>query len=128
MFREAIVEGVTVDAFVTRSLRATGTSDLLESVNQWQLAQALNPPIKVTQAVLKAMEKVTEAKFSIVWDNSDTGEKRKHIYPCYYSERRKAWVHGGNIETHLHVGDYIQADCPLALQVLLGFTIEGVPV
>jgi hypothetical protein len=82
----------------------------------------------VTQAVLKAMEKVTEAKFSIVWDNSDTGEKRKHIYPCYYSERRKAWVHGGNIETHLHVGDYIQADCPLALQVLLGFTIEGVPV
>jgi hypothetical protein len=65
---------------------------------QWQLAQALNPPIKVTQAVLDAMEKVPEAKFLVCGDYDYFGAV---------------------------LGDYIQADCPLALQVLLQFNTEG---
>jgi hypothetical protein len=122
MFREAIVEGVTVDAFVTRSLRATGTSDLLESVNQWQLAQALNPPIKVTQAVLDAMEKVPEAKFLVTWGGLQT---------WYESTLAHSFVNEeGEEETFelISLGKIVIADCPLALQVLLGFTTEGVPV
>jgi hypothetical protein len=108
--------------------------DLKRASITFQLAQALNPPIKVTQAVLKAMEKVPEAKFWVVddenryrlirpsnayvslndsWENGrDCGEDNEGI-PCY---------------SKLQIGDYIQADdCPLALQVLLGFTTEGVP-
>jgi hypothetical protein len=131
MFREAIVEGVTVDAFATRSLRATGTSDLLESVNQWQLAQALNPPIKVTQAVLDAIEKVPEAKF---WVGDDETKYRLER-PCNtYVSLNDEWNNGRDFDdggipytSKLQIGDYIQADCPLALQVLLGFTTEGVP-
>lgn len=68
---------------------------------QWQLAQALNTPIKVTQAVLDAMEKVPEAKFLVCGDYDYFGAV---------------------------LGDYIQADCPLALQVLLQFTLEGVRI
>jgi len=68
------------------------------SVLQYQVAQALNPPIKVTQAVLDAMEKVPEAKFILL------------------------------ASVPVSIGDYVEADCPLALQVLLGFTTEGVPV
>jgi hypothetical protein len=136
MFREAIVEGVTVDAFVTRSLRATGTSDLLESVNQWQLAQALNPPIKVTQAVLDAMEKVHEAKFRTQEKCPATASPI--YYLCFYEGGGGTWEKGWHYWTpsdysifgkfnKVEEGDYIQADCPLALQVLLGFTVEGVP-
>jgi hypothetical protein len=134
MFRPAIVEGVTVDAFVTRSLRATGTSDLLESVNQWQLAQALNPPIEVTPKVLDAMEKVPEAKF---WVGDDETKYRLER-PCNtYVSLNDSWENGRDCGdddegipcySKLQIGDYIQADCPLALQVLLGFTTEGVPV
>ena len=69
---------------------------LLEAITA--IAQALNPPIKVTQAVLDAMEKVPEAKFLVLDDYDNWGAV---------------------------LGDYIQADCPLALQVLLHFNEEG---
>jgi hypothetical protein len=105
----------------------------------FKLAQALNPPIKVTQAVLKAMEKVPEAKY-LVCDDYD------NLVDCRYDPTWRvrevdgvylpvgAWMYL-KVEEYspsfdkerLAVGDYIQADCPLALQVLLGFTTEGVP-
>jgi hypothetical protein len=88
---------------------------------QWQLAQALNPPIKVTQAVLDAMEKVPSAKFHLI---DKAPKKRIELYPLFWNDEDAEWfVIGG----YFDIGDYIQADCPLALQVLLGFTIEGVP-
>jgi hypothetical protein len=132
MFREAIVEGVTVDAFATRSLRATGTSDLLESVNQWQLAQALNPPIKVTQAVLKAMKK--QAVESKLLGGNVAHYKRYSDHGAWFSfylwDVDMGWwcgYHNSYYTDEDLLMDYIQADCPLALQVLLGFTTEGVP-
>lgn len=90
----------------------------------FQLAQALNPPIKVTQAVLEAMKKVPSAKFSMVGIN----EYGKHTYPCSYSTMRGGWYTYHTVPKALKIGDYIQADCPLALQVLLGFTRKGVPI
>jgi len=90
---------------------------------QWQLAKAMNPPIKVTQAVLKAMEKVPEAKFSLI---TKQFAGRAGTLPIYWEKQEKRWFAiNGNFA--IVVGDYIQADCSLALQVLLGFTVEGVP-
>ena len=104
---------------------------------EWQLAQALNPPIKVTQAVLDAMEKVPEAKFRVCDDYDNLVDCR------YYSKWRARVVDGAYLpvgawlytkveeyspsfdKKELAVGDYIQADCPLALQVLLDFNEEG---
>jgi hypothetical protein len=105
---------------------------IAETLIKWQLAQALNPPIEVTQAVLEAMEKVPEAKF---WVGDDETKYRLER-PCNtYVSLNDEWNNGrdfddGGIPYHskLQLGDYIQADCPLALQVLLGFTVEGVPV
>ena len=133
MFRSAIVEGVTVDAFVTRSLRATGTSDLLESVNQWQLSQALNPPIKVTKKVLEAMKK--QAVESKLLCGNVAHYKRYSDYGAYfdfYYIRDNHWYcsysNNSISDEELLEADGIIATCPLALQVLLGFTTEGVPV
>ena len=102
-----------------------------------QLAQALNPLIEVTQAVLDAMVKEPEAKF-LVLDNYD------NLVDCRYNSKWRvmevdgvylpvgAWMYT-KVEEYspsfdkkrLAVGDYIQADCPLALQVLLQFNTEG---
>jgi hypothetical protein len=85
------------------------------------IADALNAPIKVTQAVLDAMEKVPSAKFHLI---DKAPKKRIELYPLFWNDEDAEWfVIGG----YFDIGDYIQADCPLALQVLLGFTIEGVP-
>jgi hypothetical protein len=78
----------------------------------FQLAQALNQPIKVTKKVLDAMEKVPSANYLI-----------QETLDCPFIEKSN----GRPVNKNL-LGRYIQADCPLALQVLLGFTVEGVPV
>jgi hypothetical protein len=121
--------------------------ELAQCIVIFQHAKALNPPIKVTQAVLKAMQEVPEAKFKV---------KGKYpinesfiYYSCFYEDdyivkdtviRKKGWYYWSFVEyphsvvpssfeaqfAEVKIGDYIQADCPLALQVLLGFTTEGV--
>ena len=104
--------------------------DEKEALIKWQLAQALNPPIKVTQAVLDAMDtemnKVIDRKnclkFRIVFDNMWGGS-------FLLLRPRKQWIYkiepyDGMVQ-HLQIGDHIQADCPLALQVLLDFNEEG---
>jgi hypothetical protein len=86
------------------------------------IAEALNAPIKLTQAVLDAMNKVPEAKFNVVYVEID-GSLSIEIYTkdkFYFEEDIEEY--GEDLEI------FIQADCPLALQVLLGFTTEGVPV
>jgi hypothetical protein len=101
---------------------------------QWQLANALNPPIEVTKKVLDAMEKVPEAKFRVL----EAGLLPKLFRKAIGCETKKEggcnWVYGktfyydswvDGIEKKLGIGDYIQADCPLALQVLLQFNTEG---
>ncbi len=76
----------------------------------FKLAQALNPPIWVMDAVLEAVKKEPNAHYLIL-DKLDSP---------YYERSMDV--------DDIKRGDYIQADCPLALQVLLGFTTEGVPV
>jgi len=105
--------------------------DEFMSILTYEKAQAVNPPIEVTQAVLKAMEKVPEAKFWV----GDDETKYKLERPCNtYVSLNDEWSNGRDFDdggipykSKLQIGDYIQADCPIALQVLLGFTIEGVP-
>ena len=80
----------------------------------FQLAQALNPPIKVGRAVLKAMEKVPEASFWYVEGSVNVRLK--------WDDTLKTFTVNGQT---LSITDYIQADCPLALQVLLQFNTEG---
>jgi hypothetical protein len=101
------------------------------------IADALNPPIKVTQAVLKAMEKVPEAKFNVLEAGLLPKLFRKRVSCKTKKEGGIEWIYGktyyydswvDGVEKELRIDyDYIQADCPLALQVLLGFTTEGVP-
>ena len=74
------------------------------------IAKALNPPIWVMDAVLEAVKKEPNAHYLIL-DKLDSP---------YYERSMDV--------DDIKRGDYIQADCPLALQVLLGFTTEGVPV
>jgi hypothetical protein len=102
---------------------------------EWQLAQALNPPIEVTQAVLEAMEKVPEAKY-LVQECSGLGRADKYPLEYYTDGTKSRWYYKSkedykddrNYGDSHPFDDYIQADdCPLALQVLLGFTTEGVP-
>ena len=81
---------------------------------QWQLAQALNPPIPVKQAVLDAMEKVPEASFWYVEGSVNVRLK--------WDETLKTFTVNGQT---LSITDYIQADSPLALQVLLQFNAKG---
>jgi hypothetical protein len=73
----------------------------------FKLAQALNPPIWVMDAVLEAVKKEPNAHYLIL-DKLDSP---------YYERSMDV--------DDIKRGDYIQADCPLALQVLLGFTTEG---
>ena len=73
-----------------------------------------------------------EAKFWV----GDDETKYKLERPCNtYVSLNDEWNNGRDFDdggipytSKLQIGDYIQADCPLALQVLLGFIIEGVPV
>ena len=94
----------------------------------FQLAQALNPPIKVTQAVLDAMEKVPEARFSMYVKYHTHRREIGKRYPLQYDEHYKVF-HAFGVQgvQQLQIGDYIQASdgCPLALQVLLQFNEEG---
>jgi hypothetical protein len=89
------------------------------------IGNALKAPVKVTQAVLDAMAEVPEAKFSFV---EKCGAYSRYVkYPI--EKNKDGWSYWDNgTFAYLQIGDYIQADCPLALQVLLGFIIEGVPV
>jgi hypothetical protein len=124
-------DGVQIEEPLIEGLD-TVAGDLFVNLIKWQLAQALNPPIKVTQAVLDAMEKVPEAKF---WVGDDETKYRLER-PCNtYVSLNDEWNNGRDFDdggipytSKLQIGNYIQADCPLALQVLLGFTVEGVPV
>jgi hypothetical protein len=109
--------------------------ELAQCIVIFQHAQALNPPIKVTQAVLKAMEKVPEAKY-LVQECSGLGRADKYPLEYYTNGTKSSWYYKSkedykddrNYGDSHPYGDYIQADdCPLALQVLLGFTTEGVP-
>jgi hypothetical protein len=104
--------------------------ELAQCIVIFQHAKALNSPIKVTQAVLDAMEKVPEAKF-YVQEYSGSDEDK---YPLEYCNGRWYFKSKEDYKDDRNYGDshpfdcYIQADCPLALQVLLGFTTKGVPV
>ena len=144
MFRPFKVEGSKpwwfskeLDAFewVKKTLHLYITVPLF-----WQLAQALNPPIKVTQEVLDAMDKVPEAKFVILEAGLLPQLFRKRVACKTKKEGGTEWIYGkiyyydswvDGVEKELRIDyDYIKAsdDCPLALQVLLGFTTKGVPV
>jgi len=88
----------------------------------FQLDKALNPPIEVTDAVLKAMEKVPEAKFSILNKDFYIVTSRYGSLPIFKDRVDNKWFYYYDGLIELKIGDYVQADCPLALQVLLGFT------
>ena len=105
---------------------------------EWQLAKALNPPIKVTQKVLKAMWK-SAGHFSVIFDvggvyNSPSGKRAYNRYELRAvnledegGSKYFRYVRDNRLQCgySLEIGDYIQADCPLALQVLLQFNEEG---
>lgn len=86
--------------------------EVVKYLLQWQLAKALNPPIKATDAVLDAMkeEYLNESYYFIV------GEYRNQKIHVSYLR---------NINPVHLLGEKIIADCPLALQVLLQFNEEG---
>lgn len=129
---EILRKGDWVEAVQFFSITATGLDsyvscldDEREALIKWQLAQALNPPIKVTQAVLEAMEKVHEGKyFGISGEGSKIPfsidkDDRRLGHPCKFVGRFTTMC---LIKSEF---DYIQADCPMALQVLLPFNTEG---
>jgi hypothetical protein len=129
-------DGVQIEEPLIEGLD-TVAGDLFVNLIKWQLAQALNPLVEVTKAVLDAMEKVPEAKYRIhlgrFTQSLSKANSSKGI--CFYHYKIYTDLDNVDIfeeESHkkllLEVGNYIQADCPLALQVLLGFTTEGVPV
>jgi hypothetical protein len=133
-WRDLVYDGATLSLFGFESVIFNEASRLeLDGLNVnrdplfrealQSLNKALNPPIKVTQAVLDAMEKVPEAKFRKVINDC----RNEYTYNCSYSTMHGGWYTYHPIPKSLKIGDYIQADCPLALQVLLGFTVEGVP-
>ena len=93
---------------------------LLEAITA--IAKALNPPIRVTQKVLKAMDKVPEAKFSASWGDLI------NWYRCYQTpllEGAFTWRASSGLRLTTCEDYYIQADCPLALQALFPFNEEG---
>jgi hypothetical protein len=92
----------------------------------WQLSQALNQPIKVTQAVLEAMDRNRGGKYLHVQESMH-GIQTTELFCLESMVEPYAFRPLLNCsQITLKIGDYIQADCPLALQVLLGFTTEGV--
>ena len=98
--------------------------DVLVRQTNYLIQKALNPPIKVTQKVLAAMDKVPDAKFSASWGDLITW------YRCYQaplSGGALTWRASNGLRLTTYEEDYyVQADdCPLALQVLLQFNEEG---
>lgn len=104
------------------------------------IAEALNAPVQATNEVLDAMNKVPEANF-LMRDDYD------NLVECRYDSKWRmreingvylpvgAWLYTKVQEyspsfssEKLAVDDLIQADCPLALEVLLQFYIDGTPV
>ena len=79
--------------------------------------EALNAPVQVTQAVLDAMNKVPEAQFWHVEGSVNTRLK--------WDDALKTFTVNGQT---LSITDYIQSDCPLALEALLKFYTDGTPV
>jgi hypothetical protein len=105
---------------------------LLEAIRT--IADALNAPIKVTQAVLDAMKK--QAVESKLLGGNVAHYKRYSDHGAWFSfylwDVDMGWwcgYHNSYYTDEDLLMDYVQADsdCPLALQVLLGFTVEGVP-
>jgi len=94
---------------------------------QWQLAKAMNPPIEVTDAVLKAMEKAGGA-YSV---KSILVNAPDYSYNLFFDDKKRVFTFRGGMTFDVNEQDVpiytVQADCPLALQVLLQFTVEGVP-
>jgi hypothetical protein len=92
------------------------------------LNDALNAPVLVTKEVMEAMEKAGGAYSakSILVDAPD------YSYNLHFDEQKKSFTFRGGMTFEINEQDVpiytVQADCPLALQVLLGFTTEGVPV
>jgi hypothetical protein len=87
----------------------------------------------VTQAVLEAMEK--QAVESKLLCGNVAHYKRYSDHGAWFSfylwDVDMGWwcgYHNSYYTDEDLLMDYVQADCPLALQVLLGFTTEGVPV
>jgi hypothetical protein len=95
--------------FATREALEIGYMEAITTI-----AQALNPPIKVSKLVSKAMEEVPEASFWYVEGSVNVRLK--------WDETLKTFTVNGQT---LSITDYIQADCPLALQVLFQFNTEG---
>lgn len=84
---------------------------------QWQLAKALNPPIKVTQAVLKALPEGSDflahkVGYNPIWQSA-----------FYCSESKKWWSQ----DEPLDESYIIKSDgCSETLARLLQFTLDGV--
>ena len=76
----------------------------------WEIMQKFNPPVEVTYLLLEIINKFPEAKFLKIENGVIRRVTAKHI---------------ATQNDELYVGRYIQADCPLALQVLLKFNEEG---
>jgi hypothetical protein len=110
-------------------VKCNSIEELDSMYNSWVfiIAKAMNPHIKVTDAVLKAMEKVPEAKFSILNKDFYIVTSRYGSLPIFKDRVDNKWFYYYDGLIELKIGDYVQADCPLALQVLLQFTVEGVP-
>jgi hypothetical protein len=126
--------------FATREALEIGYMDTITTI-----ADALNAPVLATEEVLDAMAEVPEAKFSLVLDDKPwaTPETRRRTTTLYFNGHPEnvCWYGhpNDNLNNMVRIGfvkdedgdyidsGYIQADCPLALQVLLGFTTEGVP-
>lgn len=92
------------------------TSEIFRMFNA-ELYEALNAPVQVTQAVLDAMNKVPEAQFWHVEGSVNTRLK--------WNDALKTFTVNGQT---LSITDYIQADCPLALEALLKFYTDGTSV
>ena len=101
--------------------------ELAQCIVIFQHAKALNPPIKVTDAVLKAMEKAGGA-YSV---KSILVNAPDYSYNLHFDDKKRVFTFRGGMTFDINEQDVpiytVQADCPLALQVLLGFTVEGVP-
>ena len=87
---------------------------LTHALVQFNIAQALNPAIPVSEAVLDAMKQVPEAMFWHVEGRVNTRLK--------WDDHLKTFTVNGETLT---ITDYVQADCPLALETLLQFTLDG---
>ena len=98
---------------------------LLEAITT--IAEALNPPIMVTQAVLNAMVEAGGAYIakSILVDAPD------YSYNLHFDNQKKAFTFRGGMAFDVNEQDVpiytVQADCPLGLQLLLQFNTEGEP-